>query len=307
MRRKLLTYASLLIIFVFIGYMVYDSARPEKPDVEISKPQETPGDKWEIRAGITVSEGILRAVSCSNDGRIFAGGTSFVACYEGDLKKPAWTLQTESAVTSLAYNEGFVFASTMDQILVVDMAGKLVEEWGPYTNTAIITSVSANKDMVAFADAGNKMIYVLDREGVVQKIAGQDGRQFVIPSAYFDVALNRDNSFFAANTGHRRIEKRNADGMTESWFGEPGLAPEAFCGCCNPAHFAIFNGGFVTAEKGINRIKILDENGDFVEFVSSDNDFTPATPLDVAVTEDGKTIYAADTAGAKIYVFERKN
>ena len=52
-------------------------------------------------------------------------------------------------------------------------------------------------------------------------------------------------------------------------FGEPGMAPGAFCGCCNPAHFIVTPNGFITSEKGINRIKVLGKSGDFIEFVTS--------------------------------------
>ena len=67
--------------------------------------------------------------------------------------------------------------------------------------------------------------------------------------------------FYVANTGHRRIETRSLDGELISYFGEPGMAPGAFCGCCNPAHFIVIPDGFITAEKGINRIKILGQEG----------------------------------------------
>jgi ABC-type nitrate/sulfonate/bicarbonate transport system substrate-binding protein len=62
--------------------------------------------------------------------------------------------------------------------------------------------------------------------------------------------------------------------------------------------------GFVTAEKGINRIKILNKKGEFVEFVNSHNNFIKSVPLDLA-SVDGKTIYAAYPAESKLYVFNR--
>ncbi|MBG0860262.1 MAG: hypothetical protein IQL11_12220, partial [Bacteroidales bacterium] len=64
-------------------------------------------------------------------------------------------------------------------------------------------------------------------------------------------------------------------------------------------------GGFVTAEKGINRIKILDQLGVFVEFVSSVNNFVPPLPLDIA-SLDGSLIYGANPADSKLYIFQRK-
>ncbi len=149
------------------------------------------------------------------------------------------------------------------------------------------------------------MIFILDKRGNVKKLIGQNDGQFIIPSGYFDVALDGENNLFVANTGHRRIETRSIDGTLNGYFGEPGTAPGAFCGCCNPAHFILIPDGFITAEKGINRIKILDKKGEFVEYVSSKNSFANSVPLDIA-TADGQTIYAANPADSKLYIFTRK-
>jgi len=61
----------------------------------------------------------------------------------------------------------------------------------------------------------------------------------------------------------------------------------------------------VTAEKGINRIKILDRDGKFTGVVSGNNNFNQSVPLDVA-SADGETIYAADSFDNKLYIFSRK-
>jgi DNA-binding beta-propeller fold protein YncE len=306
MKSKLLTYASLLIILAFIGFMIYDSARPEKITITQAENVSQIEDSWHVTDEMPVREGALKAVAVSPEGLVFLAGGTFVSCYDKDLNQAVWTFSPEAPVTALAYNNGILYAATIDQVLVISHDGKLKGEWGPYDQGCIITSVAANESRVAFADAGNKKVYVLDKGGEVVRIAGQDDPRFILPSAYFDVALNEDNSFFVANTGHRRVELRNPEGMMESSFGEAGLAPEAFCGCCNPSHFVKIPGGFVTAEKGLNRIKILDENGVFVEMVSSKNRFTAAVPLDIAATEDGKIIYGANPDDSKLYVFKRK-
>ncbi|MGE5421179.1 MAG: hypothetical protein ACM3UT_13400 [Chloroflexota bacterium] len=306
MNRKFISYASLLIIVVFIGYIVYDSVKPVKSTVEESSSvldNMNIEDAWDVAGQIEVKEGKLNAVTVSQDGKIYAAGNSFVTCY-GEGSELLWSYKYESPLTALAVYGDTVFASSIDHILVIS-GGKLLNEWGPFEANSIITSVSAAKSRVAFSDAGNKKVYILDKGGEVVAMAGQNEPQFVLPSAYFDVTINADNTFWVANTGHRRIEKRTSAGALDGFFGEAGLAPEAFCGCCNPSHFAVIPGGFITAEKGINRIKILDNKGDFVEFVSSKNDFEPSVPLDVA-SADGKTIYAANPADSKIYVFKRK-
>lgn len=306
MNKTFLTYAALLVIFVFIGFMIYDSVKPAgarnaaPAKAELPKPD----DMWEVADELHVKHGKLKAVAVSEDGNIYAAGDSFIASYDNELNQ-TWNLETTEPVTSIVCSGDTLYATTMELVLVVSKQGKLLTEWGPFEQNCIITSVSANRSNVAFCDAGNRKVYILDKGGEVVGMAGQNEPQFVLPSAYFDVVLNDDSSFFVSNPGHRRVEKRSISGSMESFFGEAGLAPEAFCGCCNPSHFTRFSGGFITAEKGLNRIKILDNNGDFVEFVSAENDFEPAIPLDIA-TADGNTIYAANPSDSKVYVFMRK-
>ncbi|HLP74424.1 MAG TPA: hypothetical protein VK155_16065 [Bacteroidales bacterium] len=308
MNKKIASYASILIILVFIGYMVYDSVKPVK-DIPERNASYTPADlkdAWEITKEFQVKDGGLKAVAVSTVGEVFIGGSSFIECLGADLDNSAWKLNTETPVSALAVFNDTLYASTMDQVLVIDRTGKMINEFGPFEKGCIITSISSNAARIAFADAGNRLVYIIDKGGEVKTIAGNDDPRFILPSAYFDVSLKQDNSFFVANTGHRRIESRNAGGSVISQFGSAGLAPENFCGCCNPAHFAVIPGGFVTAEKGLNRIKILNEKGEFVELVSSRNKFAPAVPLDVA-SADGKTIYAANPDDSKLYVFKRIN
>lgn len=304
MNKKLTALFALLIILAFIGYIIYDASTGSgKSDDSGILPDTVYDENWFVDRTYNVSEGKLTSVAVAPDGKIFLGGDSFVKAVNYDLND-LWKLQTEQKITALSVSGDTVFASTPETILLISASGKLLAEWGPYEGNSIITSVSAGKDIVAFADAGTRRVYLLGKTGEMRSMIGQSEEQFVIPSAYFDVALS-DNQLFAANTGNRRVETWTLEGRKLSQFGEPGTAPGAFCGCCNPAHFAVIPQGFVTAEKGINRIKILDRNGGFIEFVSAQNDFIPSIPLDVA-SVDGKTIYAANSVNSTLYVFKHK-
>lgn len=306
MKKKVVTILAVLIILVFIGYIIFDSVKPAvsvKSETKNSQIKEIP-DAWKISNELKVNEGSLKAVTVTTAGKIYLGGDSFVSCYDKDLKL-IWNVKTPSPVTALSNYGDTVFASTIEQILVMNSAGKILSEWGPFEDSCIITSVSSNREFIAFADAGNKMVFILDKSGEVKKMIGQNDGQFVIPSPYFEVALDNENNLFVANTGHHRIETRTIDGVLKSYFGEAGTDPDRFCGCCAPPHFILIPGGFVTAEKGINRIKILNKKGEFVEFVNSKNDFIKSVPLDLA-SADGKTIYGAYPADSKLYVFNRK-
>jgi len=306
MNKKIAAIFSVVIILVFIGYIIFDTARPERSDInqDISEDSESVPDAWMVSNVLTIDEGSLKAVSVSGTGKIYLGGDSFLSCYDSELKLE-WNIGTDYPITSVSNFGDTIFATTMELIFLITSDGKIINEWGPFEDNGIITSVASNKEYVVFADAGNKMVFSLNKRGVVKSLIGLSGEQFIIPSPYFDVALDTDNSLFVANTGHRRVETRTIDGELISYFGEPGMAPGAFCGCCNPAHFIVIPDGFVTAEKGINRIKILNNSGEFVEYVSSKNKFTPSVPLDLA-SADSKTIYAANPADSKLYIFTRK-
>jgi DNA-binding beta-propeller fold protein YncE len=240
-------------------------------------------------------------------GDILLGGESFISRYTTELREQ-WTISTQSPVTAITAKGSNIYASTQGTILLLGADGRIIQEWGPYADSSVITSVTATDKLVAFADAGTRKVYIFDTGGELRKIIGAEEQGFILPSHYFDAAFGTDNTLYIANTGKLRIEKWTTDGEMSGSFGESGLAPGAFCGCCNPSHFApLPQGGFVTAEKGINRIKILDGNGNFIEFVSVNNKFMASVPLDVVAAADGGAIYAANPADSKLYIFKRNN
>jgi hypothetical protein len=303
--KKLLALFSLVIILVFIGYIIYDTARAPSDIAEKSTEADeiAPPEQWRILQELFIRDS-LKAVAVSSDGNIYLGGNSFLSCYDKDLRE-IWTENTTEKITAITVSNDTVFAASEELIFLINKEGKHIGEWGPYEESCLITSVSANKNYLAVADAGNKTVFILKKTGEVLSMIGHFGEKLLIPSPYFDVSITSENVVYMAHTGNFRIEKRNIDGRLLSSFGESGSSPDAFCGCCNPAHFTIIPQGFVTAEKGINRIKIIGPEGGFIEYVSSENDFIPSAPLDVA-SADGKIIYGANPADGILYVFVRR-
>lgn len=304
MNKKLTAILSLAIILAFMGYIIFDSTRSpgnESPSLKPAEP--VPDDMWMVERTYDAGQGELSAVAVSASGDVYIGGSMGVKALSGD-PGDTWTLGTEEKINALAVSGDTVFAATSEAILLISSSGKLIGEWGPWEGGSIITSVSVAGRNLAVADAGNKRVFVVGRKGEVISMMGHAEDKFVIPSPYFDVSLY-DGQLYIANTGNHRVEIWNPDGRKTGMFGVAGKGPEAFCGCCNPAHLTAVPQGFVTAEKGINRIKILDSNGNFVEFVSSVNDFVASQPLDIA-SSDGKKIYAANKADNKVYLFIRK-
>ena len=306
MNKRWTTLLVIFIILVFIGYIIYDLTNRKEKTPVVSAKVDSSGftDKWAVTKVFEPGLGKLTAVATSETGDIVLGGDSFVSYYDPEFKT-LWSLTTEKPVTALFVTNDTIFASTLETILVISGKGKILSEWGPFEDSTIIASISANRSFVAFTDARNKLVILLDKKGAVKKLIGTSGEPFMLPSAYFEVRITNDNILYIANTGKHRIETRNIDGTLSGSFGAPGISPGDFCGCCNPEHFTLIPDGFITAEKGLNRIKILNTKGEFVEFVSSVNNFSPPLPLDIA-SPDGKVIYGANPADSKLYVFKRK-
>jgi DNA-binding beta-propeller fold protein YncE len=304
MNKKLSAISALTIILAFMVYIIYDAASGSDREPASETSRDTMySDNWKISGTVSVGEGILSSVAVSDNGTICLAGDSFIKAVDHGHKE-LWSTGTEQKITALAVSGDTIFASTEETILVVSKNGKILNEWGPYEGNSIITSLSANHGMLAVADAGSKRVFILGPDGDVVSMLGQSGDHFIIPSPYFDLAWS-GNDLVVANPGRRRVETWSTDGRMISAFGEPGTAPGSFCGCCNPSHLAVTPYGIVTAEKGINRVKILDREGHFIEFVSSHNSFDKSVPLDLAA-DSGKGIYAADNANSKLYIFERK-
>lgn len=307
MNKRFASLIIIILIIILVGYIVVDVALKEKvkPDIPGIELNTGPADKWAVKRIFTPLHGQLNAIAVTNSSNIIIGGEPYIASYDTSFNL-SWKYTTQMSVTAVAADYDKIYAASEGVIIVLNNRGEKIEEWGPFENNSMITSLSANEKYVAIADAGNKMIFILDKKGVVKKLIGQNEGQFVIPSLYFDVVLDSDNTLYVANTGYKRIESRSIEGKLLSYFGEPGIAPEAFCGCCNPSHFIRIPEGFVTSEKGINRIKIINGSGEFVEYVSSINKFMASVPLDLA-SSDGRIIYAANPADSKIYIFTRIN
>jgi hypothetical protein len=89
-------------------------------------------------------------------------------------------------------------------------------------------------------------------------------------------------------------------------WGKGGREIGQFLGCCNPTDFAIFpDGRFVTAEKGVPRVKVYSKEGEFINVVAGPDSLgEDAGGMDVAV-KDGKVWVAMNRTGV-IRVFEVK-
>ena len=201
---------------------------------------------------------------------------------------------------------------------------------GRTSDRSFITSMTTIGERVYVADAGNKEVLICDRKGSVLKRFGQvpegkadqpddqEGEQgFAVPSPYFAIRSNPQGDLWVTNPGNLRVESYDQEGEYLSSWGNNGMQIEDFTGCCNPVYMALLpDGGFVTSEKGLFRIKTYDLRGEMQGVVAGAKSLVPdervaklaraqgkGTGFAIAVNDEGR-IYVLDPFRKSVRVFK---
>lgn len=286
-------------------------------------------------AEIPLSFAESRAIATGPEDRIYVAGNRKIAVFNSDGTPRAETaLEAEPhclAVAGAAHESaGRLYVGMRDHVEVYQPDGKRQAAWPSLGEKAVLTSIalaeSAGENDIFVADAGNRVVLRLDPTGkIVTRIGRRDNQRhipgLIIPSPYFDVAVAQDGLLRVADTGAHRIEAYTFDGDFEQplVWGKASLKIEGFCGCCNPANFALLpDGRFVTAEKGIPRVKIYSAEGKFEGVVVGPEILSPTLTIteetredlrlpvvDVA-TDSRSRVLVLDSAARKVRIFEAR-
>jgi hypothetical protein len=192
-----------------------------------------------------------------------------------------------------------------------DKSGELIRKFDQVGEKALFTSITSLGENIYVADAGNRIVHHYSNQGEKLANIGEKDEhlgipEFVIPSPYFDVAIDAEGFLWAANTGRHLFENFNQDGSLRTSWGITSMKVEGFSGCCNPAHFAMMDdNSFVTSEKGMPRIKIYNQHGQFVGIVAAPAAFDGTLAPDLAIDKENRVI-ALDFERQQVRIFEKK-
>ena len=251
---------------------------------------------------------------------VYVCGDRDVQVYNRDWEKTSGFRVDSDAYCIAPGAGGEIYLGLGDHIEVFDLSGVRKAKWNAYNDPSFLTSIVVIGDEVFAADAENKVVLRYDREGSLLNTIGKKDREngidgFIIPSMYFDVAVGPDNELWIANTGRHELQRFSLDGKLISFWGTASMQLEGFAGCCNPVHFAIMpDGQFVTYEKGLDRIKLYNQAGEYACTVSgpvytdekSLASCSVSSPVhDLAVDREGR-VYALDGEKLLIRVFISK-
>ena len=240
---------------------------------------------------VFVQEGALkpgvvrpRGIAIDAKDNLYVAGAKGVSVFEPSGKKIREIASSGPATCVTVGGDGDVFIAQEVRIEVFDAQGKPKTSWGKKGKgpgeLGYVTSLAVCGDFIYAADYGNRALHRFAVTGdFVESIPG-----FVIPSPFFDCAIGPEKTLLVGNTGRHRVERYDTNGKLLGFWGRQGMAPEDFCGCCNPTNLAIFpDGRVVTAEKGIPRLKVYDAEGKLLAFRGQEAFPEDAKGMDLAI------------------------
>lgn len=215
---------------------------------------------------------------------------------------------------------GSCIALAPDGIVLIGYANYLVALQGEaeiarsevLDGEAFISAITASGDHVFAADAGNRRVSVFNPElEHLHSFQGESGvsslHGLILPSRHFDLKLNDENELWVVNPGLHTIQNYTQGGRLRGHWGKASFDADGFSGCCNPYFIAFLSDGrFATSEKGIIRIKIHKESGEFDTYVAAPEKFRDGSRAPALAVNEQDHIFALDFDRNMIRYFEPK-
>ena len=251
----------------------------------------------------------MLSLAVFND-RIYVAGDSGLKIFNADGSLFQTIIDKKKVSSFWIRSPEQVYVAMGNQVFVYDHGGSQQAAWKPLDSQCNLRSITGNQEHVFIADAMNRLVYVCDHQGViVKKIGNNDEHGLVVPGPHLDLHWDgRQQELVMLNPGRHRIDTYDTSWQLTRHFGKPSMRElDGFCGCCNPTTFSLLpGGGYVTAEKGLNRIKRYDKDGVLIDVVAGPKSFDKLTRMyDIDVDASG-LIYVLDSARQQVRVFGPK-
>lgn len=253
----------------------------------------------------------IKALAIDNEDKVYVSGDDGVAIFENDGKFISRFNTPEKANCIAVDNSRNVIIGMKNHIEIYGQNGNLISKWKTISEKTIITSIAINKRDIFVADAGNRIVYRYNKSGRLLNTIGKKDESkgikgFIIPSPYFDLAIGRNEELWVVNPGLHTLMAFKPEGDLITPWKKSSMGVDGFNGCCNPSHIAMLsNGSFVTSEKGIERVKIHNQTGEFECAVASPENFVSGSRgMDLAV-DSQDNIFVLDPENNKIRIFVR--
>ncbi len=252
-----------------------------------------------IPTGFAVPSGLALGLN----GQLFVVGDKALHIINANGEYIEQTLDGKPTCVALS-KDNLLYVGMGDHVVVLDNCGRWQATWDSLPEGSLLTSIAIHENDIWVADAGMKTVHHYDKKG---NLLGELGSKLVVPSPHLDVAVATDGRVWIVNPGIHRLEEYGGVGnLLRSW-GVFNAELAGFTGCCNPTDFAFLpDGRFVTAEKGIARVKTYQTDGTLDALVAGPDDFAPSdVGLDLA-TDAGGRIFVLDPLAHNVRIFSAK-
>lgn len=307
---------STVFLFPLISLFLFACDRPAEPVYQLDLASLKTTDPAQM---IYRQEKLIKTPFKNPSGLAFLPGNNTFALISGNQAvlldkdgKVVETLDLTFEATAVSFGPGGkLYVAGETGIHSTNSKGEMVP-WISPPKGSFICSIAGNDTHIWFADSNNGRVLAYDSEGQALYTIGEEKGprgepHFVLPSRFFDLYPATDGSLWVTNPGRHHLENYRADGSFLSRWGEAGMRLEAFCGCCNPSHIAVFpDGRFITVEKGLTRIKEYDQQGTLAGVVADSSLLKNAgSGLDTVILPDGK-VAVLDPEAGMIRIFGKK-
>jgi hypothetical protein len=307
---------SLAIVFIiakdFIGKKAGKNIEnPYKYDVDEYRKVDTTTVLYKESITFPVKEELLTGIAVSGK-LIHIVSVKYLLTYDYSGNELSRTELQDTANCITIGPDNTLWVGMLHSVSSFDVKGKVLGQWKSFGERSVITSLAVTDSTVYVADAGNRIVYrcnlsgeVLSRIGEKDESKGVPG--YIIPSPYFDLAIDDSGFLWVANTGRHTLENYNKDGSIRTSWGKASLKIDGFCGCCNPAEFTMLpDNSFVTSEKGMPRIKLYDQHGVLKGIVASPDMFGDGFRAPEVAVDTEERILALDYDRKQVRIFVKK-
>ncbi len=320
MKQKIIIWLSVILLLAIVAFMVKDlfyqsnSSNDNPYEYKMDKLRHIDSSLIGYKQYNLIKPDIeqLHGISVDKFDNIFITGKDKVIVYNSELKEKLSFKTGKEAKCIAVEDNGSVYLGIQDHLEIYDNNGKILKSWNPVNEKSVITSIVVTEKFVYVADAGNRIVYQYDKTGNLIKEIGKKNVDkgipgFIIPSPYFDLLIGREGELWVVNPGRHSLESYNEKGDLISSWAKTSMDVEGFSGCCNPSNIAmLFDGSFVTSEKGIERVKIHQPSGEFKTVVASPENFNEGTKgIDLAVDSKDR-IFVLDPVKKSVCVYIKK-
>lgn len=225
-----------------------------------------------------------KGLAFDGEDRLYVAGADGVVVLDAAGKRLRLIETSGPAYCVAVDEEGRIFAAQRTRVERFDPDGKRAAAWGEAGSKpgqfVYITGLAVADSVIYVADGGARRI---SRFAINGDFSGEIDK-FLIPSPYFDIALDDEGRLYATHTGKHRVEVFDGNMELIAHWGKPGGARDKFSGCCNPTNIAIFKDGRVaTTEKGAPRLKVHDAEGSLLAHLGGDTFPEQAAGMDLAI------------------------